>query len=44
MEQDGGPNLVQSSEASHELADVQRLWEISEELTGVKYNWRDQAK
>jgi NAD(P)-dependent dehydrogenase (short-subunit alcohol dehydrogenase family) len=33
----GYPVIVQSSEASHNEADARRLWEVSEELTGVKY-------
>jgi NAD(P)-dependent dehydrogenase (short-subunit alcohol dehydrogenase family) len=34
----GYPVVVESSEASHNQADAQRLWEISEALTGVDYN------
>ncbi|HRW11311.1 MAG TPA: hypothetical protein P5121_39705, partial [Caldilineaceae bacterium] len=34
----GYPVIVQSSEASHNEADARRLWEMSEELTGVAYN------
>jgi NAD(P)-dependent dehydrogenase (short-subunit alcohol dehydrogenase family) len=37
MEQRGYPVLVQSSEASHNRADAERLWRVSEELTGVYY-------
>jgi NAD(P)-dependent dehydrogenase (short-subunit alcohol dehydrogenase family) len=33
----GAPVLVRSSEASHNLSDAKRLWEISEKLTGVKF-------
>jgi hypothetical protein len=33
----GYPVLVESSEASHNQADAQRLWDISQELTGVHY-------
>jgi len=33
----GFPELLESSEASHNEDDAKRLWEISEELTGVKY-------
>ena len=33
----GFPELVESSEASHNEDDAKRLWEMSEELTGVKY-------
>jgi NAD(P)-dependent dehydrogenase (short-subunit alcohol dehydrogenase family) len=39
MEQGGYPVLVQSSAASHSEADARRLWAVSEELTGVQYNW-----
>ena len=37
MEQRGYPVLVESSAASHNLEDANRLWQISEELTGVSY-------
>lgn len=33
----GYPELVSSSRASHDLATQQRLWTVSEELTGVTY-------
>jgi NAD(P)-dependent dehydrogenase (short-subunit alcohol dehydrogenase family) len=33
----GYPVLVESSAASHEVADAHRLWKISEDLTGVSY-------
>ncbi len=36
-EQRGDPVLVQSSQASHNEDDAKRLWQISEELTGVEY-------
>jgi NAD(P)-dependent dehydrogenase (short-subunit alcohol dehydrogenase family) len=36
-ERSGYPVLVESNPASHNLADAQRLWQVSEELTGVKY-------
>jgi hypothetical protein len=36
----GYPVLVQSNGASHNLEDAKRLWEVSEELTGVTYNWK----
>ena len=39
MESRGYPVLVQSNGSSHNLADAQRLWQVSEELTGVHYNW-----
>jgi hypothetical protein len=41
MEQGGHPVIVQSSEASHNIADARRLWEISEKLTGIHYNWNN---
>ena len=34
----GYPKKVESSERSHNLEDAKKLWEISEKLTGVKYN------
>jgi NAD(P)-dependent dehydrogenase (short-subunit alcohol dehydrogenase family) len=36
-ERSGFPVVVSSSEASHNQADAQNLWEISEEFTGVHY-------
>lgn len=36
-EQRGYPVLVDSNEASHNLADAQHLWQVSEQLTGVKF-------
>lgn len=36
----GHPVLVKSNEASHSLEDAKKLWEISEKVTGVKYNFR----
>jgi NAD(P)-dependent dehydrogenase (short-subunit alcohol dehydrogenase family) len=36
-ERSGFPVVVSSSEASHDQNDAQKLWEISEELTGVHY-------
>ena len=36
-EMKGFPVLVQSNEASHNLGDATRLWEVSEKLTGVKF-------
>ncbi len=38
MEQRGYPILVQSNEASHNLADAKRLWAVSEALTGVTFD------
>jgi NAD(P)-dependent dehydrogenase (short-subunit alcohol dehydrogenase family) len=37
MEYRGYPVVVQSNGASHNKADAKRLWEVSEELTGVHY-------
>lgn len=37
MEMSGAPVKVKSNKASHETADQQRLWEMSEQLTGVRY-------
>ncbi len=37
MESRGHPVVVTSSDRSHELETQQRLWAVSEELTGVKY-------
>jgi NAD(P)-dependent dehydrogenase (short-subunit alcohol dehydrogenase family) len=33
----GHPKLVSASKAAHDEADARRLWEVSEELTGVSY-------
>ena len=38
MESTGHPVLVQSNEASHNLEDAIKLWEVSEELTGICYS------
>lgn len=35
----GHPVLVRSSQASHSQADARRLWEVSEQLTGVRYRF-----
>ncbi|MCB9644725.1 MAG: SDR family NAD(P)-dependent oxidoreductase [Myxococcales bacterium] len=35
----GYPILVQSNKASHNQDDARRLWEMSEEWTGVRYAW-----
>ncbi|TFG71992.1 MAG: SDR family NAD(P)-dependent oxidoreductase [Anaerolineales bacterium] len=43
MEQRGFPVVVQSNAASHNMADARKLWEISEELTGVSYGVLDEA-
>ncbi|MEM7117362.1 MAG: oxidoreductase [Chloroflexota bacterium] len=37
MEMAGPPVKVKSNKASHNVADQRRLWEMSEELTGVRY-------
>ena len=37
MEMRGYPKKVESNDRSHNLADAQKLWEISEELTGVRF-------
>jgi NAD(P)-dependent dehydrogenase (short-subunit alcohol dehydrogenase family) len=39
MEATGHPVLVPSSDASHNRGDAQKLWQVSEELTNVKFNW-----
>jgi hypothetical protein len=33
----GNPILVQSNNASHSREDARKLWNISEELTGIKF-------
>jgi NAD(P)-dependent dehydrogenase (short-subunit alcohol dehydrogenase family) len=33
----GYPVLVESNEASHNKEDAEKLWEVSEKLTGVKF-------
>jgi NAD(P)-dependent dehydrogenase (short-subunit alcohol dehydrogenase family) len=35
----GHPVVVKSTKSSHNLEDAQKLWDISEELTGVKYRF-----
>jgi NAD(P)-dependent dehydrogenase (short-subunit alcohol dehydrogenase family) len=37
MEMRGYPVVVESNEASHNLADARRLWQVSERLTGVTF-------
>ncbi|HME56313.1 MAG TPA: oxidoreductase [Candidatus Lokiarchaeia archaeon] len=39
MEMKGYPVKVTSNEASHDLADAEKLWDISEKLTSVKYEF-----
>ncbi len=41
MEQRGYPILVQSNKASHNQEDAKKLWDISEELTGVEFGALD---
>jgi hypothetical protein len=38
-EMKGFPVLVQSNKASHNLDDAKRLWELSEKLTKVKFEF-----
>ena len=38
FEERGHPVVVSSSEASHSETDANRLWELSENLTGVRYS------
>jgi NAD(P)-dependent dehydrogenase (short-subunit alcohol dehydrogenase family) len=38
MEMRGYPVVVESNDASHNLADAQRLWQVSERLTGVTFD------
>ena len=35
----GSPVVVKSSRASHNVANAQKLWELSEELTGVRFHF-----
>ena len=37
FERAGNPRLVSASKAAHDEAVARRLWEVSEELTGVRY-------
>jgi NAD(P)-dependent dehydrogenase (short-subunit alcohol dehydrogenase family) len=39
MEMRGYPVVVSSNEASHNLSDAQKLWQVSEELTGVQFSF-----
>jgi NAD(P)-dependent dehydrogenase (short-subunit alcohol dehydrogenase family) len=36
----GYPVIVSSSEASHNTDDAKKLWEVSEQLTGISYNFQ----
>jgi len=38
-EMKGAPVVVQSNKPSHSLEDAKKLWEVSEQLTGVKFNF-----
>ena len=38
-EMKGYPVKVRSNEASHDKEDAKRLWEVSEKLTKIKYNF-----
>jgi NAD(P)-dependent dehydrogenase (short-subunit alcohol dehydrogenase family) len=39
----GHPTRVRSSSRSHDHQDQARLWEVSEQLTGVRYEWGSPA-
>jgi hypothetical protein len=39
FEQHGHPKEVRGSSAAYKTAEAARLWELSEELTGVIYAW-----
>jgi NAD(P)-dependent dehydrogenase (short-subunit alcohol dehydrogenase family) len=43
FEQRGHPTLVGSSNAGQDMDTARRLWEVSEELTGVQYEFRTGA-
>jgi hypothetical protein len=43
-ERGGFPMVVNSSENSHNQADAQNLWKVSEELTGVTFNQLDEYR
>ncbi len=38
----GYPVLVESNEASHDQAVARRLWQVSEQLTGIRYTLKDE--
>lgn len=44
MEQRGYPVLVQSNDASHNQADAEKLWQMSEGLTGISFGLLDNKK
>jgi hypothetical protein len=39
LELRGYPTIVRSSDRSYDAAVAARLWAVSEELTGVRYQW-----
>ncbi|MFD1644086.1 oxidoreductase [Haloarchaeobius litoreus] len=43
MNMRGAPEVQASNDRSHDEASAQRLWEVSEELTGVTYAFAEQA-
>jgi NAD(P)-dependent dehydrogenase (short-subunit alcohol dehydrogenase family) len=43
LEQRGAPVVVQSNRASHDEAAARQLWQISEQLTGVRYTQLDRV-
>ena len=43
MDMRGPPERQESNDASHDEADADRLWTVSEELTGVGYDFRELA-
>jgi NAD(P)-dependent dehydrogenase (short-subunit alcohol dehydrogenase family) len=44
LEQQGPPVVVQSNSASHDEAAARQLWQVSEELTGVRYTQLDKVR
>ena len=40
MEQLGHPVIVQSNKASHNQAHAEKLWQVSEELTSIQFDWK----
>ena len=43
VEMTGKPKKVGSSKAAQNEADAKKLWEVSEQLTGVRYDWNPTA-
>jgi hypothetical protein len=43
MEQRGHPHLVTAAAKAYDQETWQRLWEVSEELTGVRYSFDGSA-